>query len=468
MQYLCHIKSYKNDKIHFGILMSELIIIGGGLAGAEAAWQAAERGIKVMLYEKRPLHQTPAHNTSLLGELICSNSFGSKTFDRPSGLLKSELKRLGSFILNCAENNAVPAGSSLSVDRFAFASEVTERISSHPNIIIIREEMQSIPPNPCIIASGPLTSKTLTDSIIQFCGIQNLFFFDAIAPIIEGEKIDFSLAFFASRFGRGENEKGDYINCPFTKHEYEFFVEMLSSAERIPLKDFEKEINIGISTKKINYFEACLPVEIIASRSKKALTFGPMRPVGVTDPHSGKQPYAIVQLRQDNLAASLYNLVGFQTNLTFSDQDRVFHTIPGLKNVKIIRHGQMHRNTYLLSPMILKDSLQTRTRDNLFFAGQITGVEGYVGSIACGLVTGINASKILSGQPVLSFPIETMIGSLCHYIANADPDHFQPIKANFGILPGLPNSKMRKFNRSHVKAQRAIESLKFFIKENNL
>jgi methylenetetrahydrofolate--tRNA-(uracil-5-)-methyltransferase len=282
------------------------------------------------------------------------------------------------------------------------------------------------------------------------------------------DKIDYSLTFFASRFGRGENENGDYINCPFNKNEYETFVEMLCSAERIPLKNFENDIKKGISTKINDYFEACLPVEIIASRSKEALAFGPMRPVGVTDPHSNKQPYAIVQLRQDNLAASLYNLVGFQTNLTFPEQDRVFHTIPGLKKVKIIQHGQMHRNTYLLSPMILKDSLQTRKRDNLFFAGQITGVEGYVGSIACGLVTGINASKFLTGQPVLTFPVETMIGSLCHYISNAKPDHFQPIKANFGLLPELLSTNKSKFDRSHAKAQRAMESLEFFIKENNL
>lgn len=448
--------------------MSELIIIGGGLAGTEAAWQAAERGIKVQLYEMRPIRTTPAHKTSLLGELICSNSLGSKLFDRPSGLLKSELKILGSFILNCAEKYAVPAGSSLAVDRYAFASEVTERISLHPNINVIREEMEFIPSKPCIIASGPLTSDTLTDNIIQFTGIDNLFFYDAIAPIIEVDKIDYSLTFFASRFGRGENENGDYINCPFNKNEYETFVEMLCSAERIPLKNFENDIKKGISTKINDYFEACLPVEIIASRSKEALAFGPMRPVGVTDPHSNKQPYAIVQLRQDNLAASLYNLVGFQTNLTFPEQDRVFHTIPGLKKVKIIQHGQMHRNTYLLSPMILKDSLQTRKRDNLFFAGQITGVEGYVGSIACGLVTGINASKFLTGQPVLTFPVETMIGSLCHYISNAKPDHFQPIKANFGLLPELPSTNKSKFDRSHAKAQRAMESLEFFIKENNL
>ncbi len=455
-----------NDKIYFGMQMSELIIIGGGLAGSEAAWQAAERGIKVLLYEMRPIHSTPVHKTSFLGELVCSNSLGSKIFDRPSGLLKSELKRLNSLILNCAEKHAVPAGSSLSVDRDAFAYEITERISLHPNIKIMREEIKYIPSNPCIIASGPLSSDSLTESIVKFTGIDNLFFYDAIAPIIEVDKIDFSIAFFGSRFSLSDNEKGDYINCPLNKNEYEIFVDMLCSAKRIPIKDFEYGINNCVRNKKMDYFEACLPIEIIASRSKNALAFGPMRPIGLKNPHSEKQAYAIVQLRQDNLAATLYNLVGFQTNLTFPEQDRIIHIIPGLNRVKIAQHGQMHRNTYLLSPMILRDTLQTKLREDLFFAGQISGVEGYLGSIACGLVSGINASRFLTGQSTLSFPVETIIGSLCHYIANADPNHFQPIKANLGLLPELPITYKSKFDRSNAKAHRAMESLEFFIKEN--
>ncbi len=442
--------------------MTDLIIIGGGLAGSEAAWQAAQRGLKVTLYEMRPATPTGAHESDQLAELVCSNSLGSNAPDRAGGVLKAELRRMGSMLLECAEATALPAGSALAVDRQAFAACVTERISMHPNIQLVREEMPDIPASPTIIASGPLTSPRLSQAIAALSGEEHLYFFDAIAPIVTAESIDMSIAFRASRYDKGEQDEGDYINCPFTKDEYYAFVEALQSAERIELKSFEMELESGV--KAGHFFEGCLPVEIIARRGEKALAFGPMRPVGLTDPRTGRRPYAVVQLRQDNLAGNLYNLVGFQTNLKFPEQRRVLRMIPGLANAEFARYGQMHRNTFIASPRLLRPTLQWRTRDDLFFAGQITGVEGYMGNIATGLLAGWNAARLLRGQAPLSLPQTTMLGALCHYVTHADMKDFQPMKSNFGILPPLENAeRMHKRERAAAYAARAAHDLEAFL-----
>ncbi|CAG0965669.1 partial Methylenetetrahydrofolate--tRNA-(uracil-5-)-methyltransferase TrmFO, partial [Gammaproteobacteria bacterium] len=368
--------------------MQTLTIIGGGLAGSEAAWQAAQHGLRVNLYEMRPIHPTGAHLSGDLAELVCSNSLGSNLPDRASGVLKNELRALHSMLLECAQACALPAGAALAVDRESFARLVTERVQSHPNIKVIREEVQAIPETPVIVASGPLTSESLSQSIARLSGEEHLFFFDAIAPIVRADSIDMQVAFRASRYDQSGDDEGDYINCPFTKDEYYTFVNALKEAERIELRSFEEAIRSGV--KAGQFFEGCLPVEIIASRGDDSLAFGPMRPVGLRNPHTGKRPYAVVQLRQDNLAGSLYNLVGFQTNLKFPEQKRVFHLIPGLQNAEFERFGQMHRNTFIASPKLLRPTLQHITRADLFFAGQITGVEGYMGNIATGLLAGLN------------------------------------------------------------------------------
>jgi methylenetetrahydrofolate--tRNA-(uracil-5-)-methyltransferase len=436
--------------------MTDLIIIGGGLAGSEAAWQAAQRGIKVRLFEMRPQVQTGAHQTSDLAELVCSNSLGSNLPDRASGLLKEEARLLGSMLLECAQEAALPAGGALAVDRELFAQKVTERIETHPNIEIVREEVREIPNTPAIIASGPLTSPALSQAIAALSGENHLFFFDAIAPVIHADSINMKIAFRASRYGTGEQEQGDYINCPLTKEEYYAFVEALLRAERIELRSFEETIKSGV--KAGQFFEGCLPVEIIAERGLDSLAFGPMRPVGLRDPRTGKRPYAVVQLRQDNLAGSLYNMVGFQTNLKFPEQKRVFRMIPGLENAEFLRYGQMHRNTFIASPRLLRPTLQFRGRGDLFFAGQITGVEGYMGNIATGLLAGVNAARLLQGEQPLTLPQTTMLGALCHYVTHADLKDFQPMKANFGILPPL-EGKVHKRERGRAYAERALADL---------
>lgn len=438
--------------------MHTLTIIGGGLAGSEAAFQAARRGLRVRLYEMRPSIPTGAHRGADLAELVCSNSLGSNLPDRASGVLKNELRTLGSLLLECAEATALPAGSALAVDRDAFARMVTERIQSEPNIEIIREEVKEIPDTPVIVASGPLTSDSLSKSIAKLSGEEHLFFFDAIAPIVRAESINMNIAFRASRYNQGEQDEGDYINCPFTKEQYYAFVEALKSAERIELRSFEEAITSGV--KAGHFFEGCLPVEIIAERGDDSLAFGPMRPVGLRDPHTGKRPYAVVQLRQDNLAGSLYNLVGFQTNLKFPEQRRVFRMIPGLENAEFERYGQMHRNTFIASPKLLRPTLQHIARDDLFFAGQITGVEGYMGNIATGLLAGVNAARLLKGETPLTLPQETMLGALCHYVTHADLKDFQPMKANFGILPPIDfPPKTGKRERGQRYAERAAKAL---------
>jgi methylenetetrahydrofolate--tRNA-(uracil-5-)-methyltransferase len=442
--------------------MTDLIVIGGGLAGSEAAFQAAQRGLRVTLYEMRPSHGTGAHQTPDLAELVCSNSLGSSLPDRASGLLKNEVRMLGSMLLECAEAAALPAGGALAVDRELFARFVTSRIEQESRIEIVREEVKEIPPRPCIVASGPLTSPALSRSLAGLSGEEHLFFFDAIAPVIHADSINRNVAFRASRYGMGEQDEGDYINCPLNKEEYYAFVEALLKAERIELRSFEEAIKSGV--KAGHFFEGCLPIEIIAERGIDSLAFGPMRPVGLKDPRTGKRPYAVVQLRQDNVAGSLYNLVGFQTNLKYPEQKRVLRMIPGLETAEFLRYGQMHRNTFLASPRLLRPTLQHIQREDLFFAGQITGVEGYMGNIATGLLAGINAARMYHREEPVTLPRTTMLGALCHYITHAELKDFQPMKANFGILPPLEETgtvPVGKRERGRLYAERSLADLAF-------
>jgi len=448
---------------------SDLTIVGGGLAGTEAAWQAAQRGLSVHLYEMRPGKSTGAHLTSDLAELICSNSFGSTLPDRASGVLKNELRLLGSLLLDCAQQAALPAGNALAVDRQLFSQRVTERVGSHPNIQIFRTEISEIPQGPTIIATGPLTSDKLSQSIANLTGENQLYFYDAIAPIVNADSINMKVAFRGSRYNTRENNGGDYINCPFNEGEYDSFVEELLSGERITLHSFETEIEQGINAGIKQFFEGCLPVEIIARRGLQALAFGPMRPTGLVDPRTGRWPHAIVQLRQDNLAGSLYNLVGFQTNLTYADQERIFRQVPGLEMAEFVRYGQMHRNTFLAAPILLLPTLQFRGRLDLFFAGQLTGVEGYMGNIATGLLAGINAAHLLHGTETIVFPETTMIGALGYYITHAALRDFQPMKANFGILPPLSSAKrMDKRERAGLFMDRAQNDLELFLSKTRI
>lgn len=432
-----------------GEVRGRVVVVGGGLAGSEAAWQAAEQGVRVVLYEMRPQKMTPAHRTGLLAELVCSNSLGSDLPDRALGLLKAELRLLRSVVIACADRTAVPAGIALAVDREAFSREVTERVSRHPNITVVREEVTTIPEEgPVVLATGPLTSDPLAQAIARLVGQEYLYFYDAMAPIVLGESVDMWVAFRSARYGRGGE---DYINCPMTREEYERFVDALLAAEEAPLHGFERE--------DPRFFEACLPVEEIARRGREALAFGPLRPVGLVDPRTGKRPYAVVQLRQDNLAGTLYNMVGFQTNLRWSEQDRVFRLIPGLERAEFVRYGQMHRNLFLNAPTVLRRTLQSRVWPDLFFAGQITGTEGYVGSVASGLVAGLNAARLVRGEELLVFPEETMIGALLRYVAEASPEGFQPMKANFGLLPSLDRRVKGKKERGEAYARRALARL---------
>ena len=429
----------------------QLQVIGGGLAGCEAAWQAAEQGLTVTLYEMRPHKTTPAHTTGQLAELVCSNSLGSTLVDRAPGLLKEELWRLGSLILACAEESAVPAGGALAVDRDRFAETVTARIAAHPRITVIRREVTAVPDGPTVIATGPLTSEALSAGIARLTGEESFYFYDAMAPIVAAETVDRSVAFRASRYGRGADEGGDYLNCPLNRPEYEQFVDALLAAETIPLRDFEREDS--------RFFEGCLPVEVLAARGRDALAYGPLRPVGLTDPRTGRRPHAVVQLRQDNLAATLYNLVGFQTNLRWSEQDRVLRLIPGLQRAEFVRYGQMHRNTFINSPRLLDATMQFRTRPDLFFAGQIVGAEGYVGNAGTGWLAGTNAARYVQTRALLTLPRETMLGALCHYISHATPPEFQPMKANFGLLPPLEKPVRKKRDRYRAYAERALAAL---------
>ncbi len=440
--------------------MTETItIIGGGLAGTEAAWQAANRGVHVTLYEMRPKRPTPAHVTDRLAELVCSNSMGSTLPDRALGILKNEMLRMGSLIIRTAYKHALPAGGALAVSREDFAEEVTRLIQGHPNIQVIREEVTRIPEGPVIVATGPLTSDALTRELQKLTG-RYLYFYDAMAPIVTAESIDMSIAFRQSRYDRDSalgDGAGDYINCPMNKEEYEAFVEALLAAPRMELKGADKELE--------RYFEGCMPIEVLASRGKDALAYGPMRPVGLRDPRTGKRPYAVVQLRQDNVAGTLYNLVGFQTNIKWGAQKEILRMIPGLQQAEFVRLGQMHRNTFINSPTLLHPTLQFRERADLFFAGQITGTEGYVGSTMGGLVAGINLVRLLRGEPLLTLPRTTMTGALLHYITHAEPEEFQPMKANMGLLPELRPRVRNKRQRYAAYAQRAHQDLERYLEE---
>lgn len=427
--------------------MSKVIIIGAGLAGAEAAWQVASAGIAVELYEMRPKTMTPAHHSGLFAELVCSNSLRAANIENAVGLLKEEMRNLKSLIMTAADANKVPAGGALAVDRQGFSQMITDVLTSHSNITVHYEEVTKIPEEtPVIIASGPLTSGPLSQAIANLAGQEYLYFYDAAAPIVVGESLDFSKVYRASRYGKGDD---DYLNCPMTKEEYERFWQELITAETTSVKEFEKAV----------FFEGCMPVEEMASRGIDTLRFGPLKPVGLVDPKTGNQPYAVVQLRQDNFAATLYNIVGFQTHLKWPEQKRVFSLIPGLEKAEFARLGVMHRNTYINSPRILDTNLQMKNRPGLFFAGQITGVEGYVESAASGLVAGINAARLISGKELITFSPDTAHGALCHYITNADPANFQPMNINFGLLPPLGYKVKDKKQKNRFIAERALESL---------
>ncbi|RZT22952.1 FADH(2)-oxidizing methylenetetrahydrofolate--tRNA-(uracil(54)-C(5))-methyltransferase TrmFO [Fictibacillus sp. BK138] len=425
-------------------------VIGAGLAGSEAAWQIASRGIKVKLYEMRPVRQTPAHHTEKFAELVCSNSLRANTLTNAVGVLKEEMRKLNSVIISSADDCAVPAGGALAVDRHEFAGLVTERVKNHPNVEVITEEVTEIPDGPTIIATGPLTSDHLSKALNSLTGEEYLYFYDAAAPIIEVESINMDKVYLKSRYDKGE---AAYLNCPMTEEEFDRFYEALITSETVPLKEFEKEI----------FFEGCMPVEVMAKRGKKTLLFGPMKPVGLEDPKTGKIPYAVVQLRQDNSAGTLYNIVGFQTHLKWGPQKELIQLIPGLENAEVVRYGVMHRNTFLNSPKLLKDTYQLKERDDLFFAGQMTGVEGYVESAASGLIAGINAAKLVKGEELAVFPRETAIGSMAYYITTANPDNFQPMNANFGLMPPLETRIKNKQERNMAIAERALETIQNFI-----
>lgn len=430
--------------------MSEIkvTVIGAGLAGSEAAFQAAEAGVKVDLYEMRKLKKTPAHHTDKFAELVCTNSLRANNITNAAGLLKEEMRTLDSVIISSADKHQVPAGGALAVDREGFSSEVTERVSNHPNITIHHEEITEIPEDGItIIATGPLTSEPLAESIKEFTESEGLYFYDAAAPIIDKNTIDMDKVYLKSRYDKGE---AAYLNCPMNKDEFYAFREALVTAEVAPLKSFEKE----------KFFEGCMPIEVMANRGEKTMTFGPLKPVGLEDPKTGKRPYAVVQLRQDDAAASLFNIVGFQTHLKWGEQKRIIQMIPGLENAEIVRYGVMHRNTFMNSPELLNPTYQSRKRSNLLFAGQMTGVEGYIESAASGLVAGINAARLAKGEEPVIFPQTTAMGSMAHYITHTSGKNFQPMNVNFGIFPKLPERIRDKKERYEAIANRALEDMK--------
>lgn len=425
-------------------------VIGAGLAGAECALQLAKKGIKVNLYEMRPVKMTGAHTSENFAEFVCSNSLGSYDVTNASGLLKKEMELLGGELIKVAYDCQVPAGGALAIDRELFSKKVTQLIEENENITIIREEITQLPEGPTVIASGPLTSDALADSIKEFTQSEHLHFFDAIAPIVEKDSINFDVAFYANRYDKGD---ATYINCPMNKQQYENFYNILINAPRIELKEFERDAK---------FFESCLPVEVLASRGVDTLRFGPMKPVGLIDKRTREENYAVVQLRQDNSAKTLYNLVGFQTNLKWPSQKELIHSVPGLENANIVRYGVMHRNTFINSPKILNAALQTRKRSDLFFAGQITGVEGYTESIATGLLAGINMAKYLEGENLIYPPRETMLGALCTYISDPAHEKFQPINSNWGIIAPIELPKKDRKNKklkNELLANRSISLL---------
>ena len=422
--------------------MIEASVIGAGLAGCEAAYQLAERGIHVTLYEMKPQKQSAAHHfKDEFAELVCSNSLRSDALTNAVGLLKEEMRTIGSVIMRAADANREPAGSSLAVDRHGFAEAVTEAMKNHPNITIVHEEVTEIPAGPCVIATGPLSSDAMVQAIGKLIDNKYCYFFDAAAPIVTGESIDFTRAYRKSRYDKG-SEGGDYINCPMNEDEFNAFYEALITARTAPLHDFEQEV----------YFEGCMPFEVMAKRGRQTLLYGPMKPVGLE--HEGKRPYAVVQLRQDNAAASLYNIVGFQTHLLWGEQKRILQMIPGLEHCEIVRYGVMHRNTYINSPVSLKEGYQFKDRDDLFFAGQMSGVEGYVESAASGMLAGINLAHVLKKEEICQPGSGTVIGSMAYYVTHADPAHFEPMNANFGIVH--LNTPVKKHERKAAYAPQSL------------
>lgn len=422
-------------------------VIGAGLAGVEAAYQVAKNGINVKLYEMRPVKMTPAHHTGNFAELVCSNSLRGDNFNNAVGVLKNEMEKLDSVIIKFARENSVPAGGALAVDREAFSKAVTDFISNHPLIEVIHEEVTTLPEGPTIIASGPLTSDALSNEIKDLLDEEYFYFFDAAAPIIEKDSVNFDIAYYKSRYDKGENE---YINCPMTEEEFNLFYDELMKAEVVKPKDFEEK-----------FFEGCMPFEEMARRGKQTLLFGPMKPVGLSKP-DGTRPYAVVQLRQDNVQASLYNIVGFQTHLTWPEQKRIIHLIPGLENATFVRYGVMHRNSFICSPKYLNQDYSLKNHEGLYIAGQITGVEGYVESAQSGMVAGMNLVRYLNKQEPIIFPRETVMGALSYYITHCEAEHFQPMKANFGILPDL-ETRVKKKLRKEAYANRAVEVMDEFI-----
>lgn len=433
--------------------MKKIIIAGAGLAGSEAAWQAAERGVKVELYEMRPEHMTPAHKTGEFAELVCSNSLRGAGLENAVGVLKEEMRRLGSVVMEAADATKVPAGGALAVDRHGFSQRITEKVSNHPNVTVIHKELTEIPMEDdavTIVATGPLTAGALAEDIKKRVGQGYFYFYDAAAPIVTLESVDMTRAWRASRYDKGE---AAYINCPMTKEEYTAFWNALVTAEKAPTHDFEKEI----------FFEGCMPVEVMASRGEDTLLFGPLKPVGLDDPRTGKRPYAVVQLRQDNAEGTLYNIVGFQTHLKWPEQRRVFAMIPGLENAEFVRYGVMHRNTFINSPLALLPTMQLKDEPRLFFAGQMTGVEGYVESASSGLVAGINAARLVMGKEPVVFPEATAHGALCHYITTADAKKFQPMNVNFGLMPKPADRIRDKKLKKQKIAEAALAALDDFL-----
>jgi len=434
--------------------MEEVIVIGAGLAGSEAAWQLAKRGVRVILYEMRPKKLTPAHKTGFFAELVCSNSLRSKDLTNAVGLLKEELRRLGSIIMESADINQIPGGKALVVDRERFAKFITEKLKNHPNIRFICEEMTEIPTDKVVIvATGPLTSDPLAMSLAKLISEPFLHFYDAISPIVYAESIDWEKVFVADRYGE---EEGAYVNCPLTKDEYERFVQELLSAEKVPLHPFEEP----------KYFEGCLPIEVMAERGIDTLRYGPMKPKGLIDPRTGKEPYAVVQLRPENAERTLYNMVGFQTKLKYHEQERVFRLIPGLEKAEFARYGSIHRNTFVNAPKVLTPYLQLKNYPNVFLAGQITGVEGYVESTAMGLVAAINAYRLIKGKDLVIPPPETAIGSLVHYLQFSNPKHFQPMNVNWGLFPEISGKrKFKKEEKVRALVERALKALEDWRRE---
>lgn len=431
--------------------MEKVVVIGAGLAGSEAAWQLANQGVQVTLYEMRPNQKSPAHHTDYFAELVCSNSLRGAGLENAVGLLKEEMRRLDSLIMEAADACAVPAGGALAVDREAFGQYITNKVKTHPNIEVIENtEITELNFDEItIVATGPLTSGKLAEEIASLTGENYCYFYDAAAPIVTGESLDWNKVYRASRYGKGD---ADYVNCPFNEEEYKAFWEALTTAEEAPTKDFEKQI----------FFEGCMPIEVMAKRGIDTMRYGPMKPVGLDHPVTGAKAYAVVQLRQDNAAATLYNIVGFQTHLKWPEQQRVFRMIPGLENAEFVRLGVMHRNTYIHSPKVLCETLQLKGRPRLFFAGQITGVEGYVESAASGLMAGINAARLVRGEEPFIFPEDTAHGALCHYITHAEGKNFQPMNVNFGLLPPLGQKIRDKKAKNKMIAERALESLEKF------